>query len=173
MTATNVIKATKTKTNPRKRGTTVARARGKKQKQIGVVKYKEKPKGKRRKKGNVEDVDDDSEENEKSFNDPHVNGHVEIDGSFDGISQLNISVAKGLETLRSRCKEKGINTHVLNFVTVQKQKSYRPPGSLNFLCLHNTCGFLDPRDCRSNLMTCCHKAFTIAWVEKPTSFMQT
>ena len=118
----------------------------------------------RKKKQNVEDSDEDEGEdaNERSFNDPHANGHVEIDGSFDGITNLNVSVATGLAKLRAECKANNINTHVLKFVRVKKQKSYCPPGTLNFLCLHNHCGKLDPRDC-PNLMTCCHKAFTIAY----------
>ena len=65
------------KTNSRKRATTVARGGAKRQKQIGVMKFKENKKVKRRKKkGNVEENDEDSEENERSFNDPHANGHV-------------------------------------------------------------------------------------------------
>jgi len=83
------------------------------------MKFKENKKVKiRKKKWNVEEDDEDSDENERSFNDPHANGHVEIDGSFDGITKLNVSVANGLETIRTRCKEKCIITHVLNFVTV-------------------------------------------------------
>jgi len=118
----------------------------------------------RKKKQNVEDSDEDEGEDakERSFNDPHANGHVEIDGSFDGITNLNVSVITGLDKLRAECKAAKINTHVLNFVSVQKPPTYRPPGTFNFLCVHNTCGKLDPRDC-PNLMTCCHKAFTIAY----------
>ena len=166
MTATNGDKTPKKITNSRKRPAVARGGGAKRQKQIGVVtKFKEKKKVKRRKKKrNVADSDEDSDddENERSFNDPHANGHVEIDGSFDGITNLNVSVATGLAKLRAECKANNINTHVLNFVSVQKQPSYRPPGTLNFLCLHNNCGKLDPRDCPS-LMTCCHKAFTIAY----------
>ena len=45
---------------------------------------------------------------------------------------------------------------------MKKLPSYHPPKSrFNFLCLHNKCGKLGPKDCTADLMTCCHHSFNI------------
>ena len=66
-----------------------------KMKRSGVVVQKKDKKG-RRKKG---DSDASDEEADELKNDPHANGHVEIDGNYNELTQLTQSVSTGLATL--------------------------------------------------------------------------
>ena len=71
------------------------------------------------------------------------------------------------------CKSVNVDTSFLDFFAFQKPPNYRKPQVVNFMCLHNKCGFLDKEKCTS-LTICCHKGFTVptdgAWVT--TAFLR-
>jgi hypothetical protein len=71
------------------------------------------------------------------------------------------------------CKSVGVDTSFLDFFAYKKPPNYRKPQVVNFMCLHNKCGFLDKEKCNSSL-NCCHKGFTVptdgVWVT--TSFLR-
>ena len=71
------------------------------------------------------------------------------------------------------CKSVDVNTSFLDFFAYKKPPNYRKPQVVNFMCLHNKCGFLDKEKYDSTL-NYCHKGFTVptdsAWVT--TAFLR-
>ena len=77
------------------------------------------------------------------------NGHVECDLTGNEYFILKENVTNGLAILREKCRKANISTRVLDYVTYKKPDKYITPGILNFLCLHNRCGNLQPNDCNN------------------------
>ena len=65
-----------------------------------------------------------------------------------------------LEELKTTSIKAEINCRVLNMVQPRKNNK-RSLSSLNFLCYHNRCGFVNTKDCDNLINGFCHKAFSI------------
>ena len=114
-----------------------------------------------------EESDDESneedEESDDSFsNDAIANGHTIVNVGHDAQLNFTQNVKAMLKQHCTQCAKHGIKTSIFNFMKMKKLPSYHSPKSkFNFLCLHNKCGKLDPKDCTADLMTCCHHSFSI------------
>ena len=65
-----------------------------------------------------------------------------------------------------------INTACLDHLTIKKQRKYqRCNGKFVFLCVHNRCGFFDPKFCTARSMKCCHKNFDFGNAQWNTTSM--